>query len=70
MPPTLCAKSDTVRAIPYALNRRPAPAYDCEDGRAQIDNLMAERALRGVAIGRRNDPVAGAASGGERAAAV
>ncbi|AKK24780.1 hypothetical protein MB84_28710 (plasmid) [Pandoraea oxalativorans] len=70
VPPTLSAQSDTAKAIPYSLNRRPALADYCEDGPAQIDNRIAERALRGVAIGRRNDLFAGAGSGGERTAAM
>jgi hypothetical protein len=42
----------------------------CDDGHLEIDNLPVERALRGVAIGRRNYLFAGADSGGERAAAI
>lgn len=41
-----------------------------DDGRIEIDNTAAERALRGVALGRRNYLFAGADSGGERAAAM
>ncbi|HEX7909612.1 MAG TPA: IS66 family transposase [Paraburkholderia sp.] len=67
---TLSAKSDTTKAIQYSLNRWPALVYYCSDGQAEIDNLIAERALRGVAIGRRNFLFAGADSGGERAAAM
>ncbi len=67
---TLSAKSDTTKSIRYALNRWPALVYYCSDGRAEIDNLIAERALRGVALGRRNHMFAGADSGGERAAAM
>lgn len=67
---TLSRKSDTSRAILYALNRWEALARYCDDGRLEIDNLPVERALRGVAIGRRNYLVAGADSGGERAAAI
>lgn len=67
---TLSAKSDTTKAIQYALNRWPALVYYCSDGCAEIDNLIAERALRGVALGRRNYLFAGADSGGERAAAM
>ncbi|MDA0571724.1 IS66 family transposase [Burkholderia gladioli] len=66
----LSAKSDTTKAIQYALNRWPSLIYYCSDGRAEIDNLIAERALRGVAIGRRNYLFAGADTGGERAAAM
>ncbi len=69
-PATLSAKSDTTKAIRYALNRRPALVYYCSDGRAEIDDLIAERALRGVALGRRNYLFVGADSGGERAAAM
>jgi hypothetical protein len=47
---TLSAKSDTTKAIQYSLNRWSALAYYCSDGQAEIDNLIAERALRGVAI--------------------
>ncbi len=67
---TLSAKSDTTKAIQYALNRWPALVFYCSDGRAEIDNLIAERALRGVALGRRNYLFVGADSGGERAAAM
>ncbi|MCA8306891.1 IS66 family transposase [Burkholderia seminalis] len=66
----LSAKSDTTKAIRYALNRWPALVYYCSDGCAEIDNLIAERALRAVALGRRNYLFAGADSGGERAAAM
>ena len=67
---TLSRKSDTSRAILYALNRWAALTRYCDDGRLEIDNLPVERALRGVAIGRRNYLFAGADSGGERAAAI
>jgi transposase len=67
---TLSAKSHTTKAIQYSLNRWSALAYYCSDGQAEIDNLIAERALRGVAIGRRNFLFAGADSGGERATAM
>lgn len=67
---TLSHKSDTSRAILYALNRWAASARYCDDGRLEIDNLPVERALRGVAIGRRNYLFAGADSGGERAATI
>jgi transposase len=39
-----------------------------DDGRIEIDNSAAERALRGVAVGRRNYLFAGSDRGGERAA--
>jgi transposase len=66
----LSRKSDTAAAIMYALNLWPALARYCDDGMIEIDNSAAERALRGVAIGRRNYLFAGADTGGERAAAI
>lgn len=66
----LSAKSGLAIAISYALKRWPALTRYLDDGRLEIDNLVAERALRGVAIGRRNWLFAGSRAGGERAAAV
>ena len=66
----LSRKSDTSAAIMYALNLWPALARYYDDGMTEIDNSAAERALRGVAIGRRNYLFSGADTGGERAAAV
>lgn len=47
---TLSAKSYTTWAIWYALNRWLSLGYYYDDGLAKIDNLIAERALRGVVI--------------------
>ncbi|SDG83690.1 MULTISPECIES: IS66 family transposase [unclassified Duganella] len=66
----LSRKSNTAAAIQYTLNLWPALLRYCDDGIIEIDNSAAERALRGVAIGRRNYLFAGADSGGERAAAI
>ena len=63
-------KSAVAVAIHYALSRWEALVRFCEDGRLEIDNNAAERALRAVAIGRKNYLIAGADSGGERAAAM
>ncbi|AIP32791.1 transposase IS66 family protein [Paraburkholderia xenovorans LB400] len=67
---TLSRKSDTGRAILYALNRWEALMRYCDGGQSEIDNLPVERALRGVAIGRRDYLFAGADSGGDRGAAI
>jgi transposase len=45
------------------------PRY-CDDGHLEIDNNAAERALRAVALGRKNYLFAGSDRGGERAAAI
>ncbi len=41
-----------------------------DDGRLEIDNNAAERALRAVALGRKNYLFAGSDAGGERAASL
>jgi hypothetical protein len=41
-----------------------------DDGELEIDNNAAERALRAVALGRKNYLFAGSDAGGERAAAM
>jgi transposase len=64
----LSRKSDTSAAIRYALTLWDALVRYCDDGRIEIDNNAAERALRTVAIGRKNYLFAGSDSGGERAA--
>jgi len=63
-------KSDIAGAIRYALGRWPALLRYCDDGLLEIDNNAAERALRAVAIGRKNYLFAGSDAGGERAAAM
>ncbi len=64
----LTPKSETAAAIHYALGLWDALARYLDDGRIELDNLIAERALRPVAIGRRNYLFAGSDSGGRRAA--
>lgn len=64
----LAPKSETAAAIHYALARWDALARYLDDGRIELDNAAAERALRAVAVGRKNYLFAGSDSGGERAA--
>jgi transposase len=63
-------KSETGKAIGYALNHWAALTRFLGDGRICLSNNAAERALRGVAVGRRNWTFAGSDRGGERAAAI
>jgi transposase len=63
-------KSDLAEAIRYALTRWRALTRFIDDGRIEIDNNAAERALRCVALGRKNFLFAGSDAGGERAAAI
>jgi transposase len=66
----LSSKSETAGAIRYALSRWRALTRYTEDGLLEIDNSAAERALRAVALGRKNFLFAGSDCGGERAAAM
>ena len=66
----LSKKSDTTRAIHYALDRWEALTRYCDDGRLEIDNNAAERSLRAVVLGRKNYLFAGSDAGGDRAAAI
>jgi transposase len=66
----LSRKSDTAAAIRYALSRWTALTRYIDDGQLEIDNNAAERALRVVALGRKNYLFAGSDAGGERAAAI
>jgi len=66
----LSTKSDTAAAIRYARSRWRALTRYVDDGQLEIDNNAAERALRVVALGRKNYLFAGSDAGGERAAAI
>jgi hypothetical protein len=67
---SLSTKSETAGAIRYALSHWRALTRYVDDGLLEIDNSAAERALRAVALGRKNYLFAGSNSGGERAAAI
>jgi len=67
---SLSQKSQLALAIRYALSRWAALARYRDDGRLEIDNNAAERALRAVALGRKNWLFAGSDDGGERAANI
>jgi hypothetical protein len=56
------------KAIDYMLTRWPAFTRFLEDGRICLTNNAAERALRGLALGRKSWLFAGSQRGAERAA--
>ena len=62
--------AEIAKAIDYILKRWPAFTRFLDDGRICLTNNAAERALRGVAIGRKAWLFAGSDRGGERAAAM
>jgi hypothetical protein len=67
---SLSPKSETAEAIRYALSRWRALTRYIDDGRIEIDNSAAERALSAVAFGRKNYLFCGSDGGGESAAAI
>jgi transposase len=66
----LSRHNDVARAMDYMLKRWPAFTRFLDDGRICLTNNAAERALRGIAIGRKAWLFAGSDRGGERAAAM
>ena len=60
-------RNDTAKAMNYMLNRWAAFTRFLDDGRICLTNNAAERAFRGVAVGRRNWTFAGSDAGGHRA---
>ena len=66
----LSAKSELAAAFRYTLKRQTALSRFLADARLEIDNNIAENAIRGVALGRKNYLFAGSDAGGERAASI
>src|SRR5262245_19792016 len=64
----LTGSSDVAGAIDYMLKRWPSFTRFLDDGRICLTNNVAERALRGLALGRKAWLFAGSDRGGERAA--
>lgn len=63
-------KGPLAQAMRYVLKRWEAFTRYLEQGYLAIDNIAAERALRGIAVGRNNWLFAGSDNGGQRAAIV
>jgi hypothetical protein len=66
----LSRHADVAKAIDYMLKRWPAFSRLLDDGRICLTNNAAERALRGIALGRKAWLFAGSDRGGERAATM
>ena len=66
----LSSKNPVAKAMDYSLKRWPAFARFLDDGRICMSNNAAERAIRGIAVGRKNWTFCGSDSGGRRAAAI
>ena len=66
----LSRHAEVAKAMDYMLKRWPAFTRFLGDGRICLSNNAAERALRGIAVGRKAWLFAGSDRGGERAAAI
>jgi transposase len=66
----LSRHAEVAKAMDYMLKRWQAFARFLEDGRICLTNNAAERALRGIALGRKSWLFAGSDRGGERAAVM
>src|SRR3546814_2041841 len=62
----LSPKSAMAKALAYGRKRWDALTRYTEEGMAEIDNNIAERAIRSIAIGRKNWLFAGSKAGGAR----
>ena len=67
---TISGRSELAGAIRYGRSRWPALTRYLDDGQLEISNNAAERAIRPLALGRKNYMFAGSDAGGERAAAA
>ena len=63
--PKISGKSPLAKAIRYALNRMPKTRPYLDNGFLELDNNTVERAMKPVAIGRKNWMFAGSESGGK-----
>ena len=63
----LSAKSELAEAFRYTIKRRDALSRFLTDARLEVDNNIAENAMPGIALGRKNYLFAGSDVGGERA---
>ena len=66
----LSARSALAEALRYTIKRRTALIRFATDARLEPDNNIAENAMRGIALGRRNWLFAGSHAGCKRAAAM
>ena len=66
----LSRHADVAKAIDSMLTRWPAFTRFLDDGRIRLANIAAERALRGLALGRKSWLFAGSERGAERAAVM
>jgi len=64
----ISGKPELAKAIRYALTRLKNPRPYLDRGHLEADNNCAERAMKSVALGRKNDLFVGSEGGGKAAA--
>jgi len=68
--PGLPGRSELAKAMRYAITRMKRMTVYLDDGRLELDNNIAERSVRGVAVGKKNYLFAGSDAGGDSAAII
>jgi len=68
--PSIPGRGELAKAMRYAVTRMKRMKVYLENGRLELDNNIAERSVRGIAIGKKNYLFAGSDSGGENAAVI
>ena len=68
--PSVPGRGELAKAMRYAITRMKRMAVYLQDGRLELDNNIAERSVRGIAIGKKNYLFAGSDSGGMSAAVI
>lgn len=68
--PSVPGRGELAKAMRYAITRMKRMKAYLKDGRLELDNNIAERSVRGVAVGKKNYLFAGSDNGGESAAVI
>lgn len=68
--PSLPNRGELAKAMRYAITRMKRLKVYLKDGRLEIDNNIAERSVRGIAVGKKNYLFAGSDKGGEHGAII
>ena len=68
--PSVPGRGELAKAMRYAITRMKRMKAYLKDGRLELDNNIAERSVRGVAVGKKNYLFAGSDNGGMSAAVI
>jgi len=68
--PSVPGRGELAKAMRYAITRMKRMTAYLDDGRLELDNNIAERSVRGIAVGKKNYLFAGSDAGGMSAAII